>query len=174
MPSSNFVQPTTFTLNIKDISPNFPILPLVNTSNMPHLNNVPQSASSLSSSNYHTVTFNNNNRQSPNQIPSIIQLKNSANYKNNLFNSNSVLPAATPSSASLSYENSNMKQMSKSLEGAKLQGADIPLQYHYLLKKLNKEKSAIQIHENVTPLMRSNTYVNTRDFLNQITKYTTK
>ena len=77
----------------------------------------------------------------------------------------------------LSSSNNNNKennQLTKSFNASRHKTqSDIPVQYTLLMKTLNKEKTSIHIRENIAPpFVRTNTYITSRDLLNQFSKIT--
>jgi hypothetical protein len=136
---------TKYALNIKEIQPNFPTLPIV-TQNQQQAPILPRQLSTINIGAY-----------SPNKISSLIKLKNIQSRTINTelpnFNKNDYF-----------YGNSN-ESTTKLVQSQN--------NYNILLSKINKKKS-IELHESLAPFLRSNTFVgsNHRHYMNEIPKIT--
>jgi hypothetical protein len=136
-----------YALNIKEIQPNFPSLPLVTQNQQQSLNAGFTQARHLSTINIGSY--------SPNKISSLIKLKNIQSSTSNSdipnFNKNAYI-----------YNDGN-ESTSKLIQSQN--------NYNILLSKINKKKS-IELHDSLTTFLRSNTYVgsNHRNYMNGMTK----
>ena len=106
-----FVQPRTFNLNVQDMQPNFPILPLVAN-----------------------ISF------------------------------------ASTGNLNMSRKSVNLASPDANTNKAKFKSEDLSLNCKYLLKNYKKEKTEMPTSNNIAPFVRSNTFVNSRRFINQIGK----
>ena len=134
-----------YALNIKEIQPNFPTLPIVTQ-------NQQQAPNASFTQSRHLSTINIG-AYSQNKLSSLIKLKNiQSNTNNSDFSKNGYF-----------YGNGNESTSSKLIQSQN--------NYNILLSKINKKKS-IELHESLAPFLRSNTYVgsNHRNYMNEMTK----
>jgi hypothetical protein len=158
----------TYAINVKEMQPDFPTLPVLNNQI-----NVAQNANILPSGPYATFAHRQlstlNINYSSNRLSHLLQLRNAAN-SNNLNGS-----STNNTIFNTNYSNTtNLTGSDLVRKNVLLYGGDSMsklLSKSYILGKLHKGRPNVDMQESIAPFIRSHTYINNPgEYLNQMTK----